>query len=191
MFPQLKVMRFNCGKCGAVSQPIAHNSEQPASVGPCNECQSKGPFYLNTEHTVYRNYQKITLQESPSAVPAGRVPRYKEVVLLGDLIDSARPGEEVDITGIYTNSYDASLNSRQGFPVFATVIEANYVEKRQDALAGYHLTDDDKRQVQSLASDPAIGERVRRYSCVLVVVVTISLYRSSRASRRQSTATST
>lgn len=47
--------------------------------------------------TIYRNYQKLTLQESPGIVPAGRLPRYKEVILLNDLIDCARPGEEIVI----------------------------------------------------------------------------------------------
>lgn len=32
-------------------------------------------------------------------MPAGRLPRHKEVVLTNDLIDCARPGEEVDVTG--------------------------------------------------------------------------------------------
>ncbi len=49
--------------------------------------------------TIYRNYQKITLQESPGSVAAGRLPRHREVVLLHDLIDCARPGEEIQVTG--------------------------------------------------------------------------------------------
>lgn len=39
----------------------------------------------------------MTLQESPGSVPPGRLPRTKEIILLGDLIDSARPGEEIVI----------------------------------------------------------------------------------------------
>ncbi|KAL6956634.1 DNA helicase [Sarracenia purpurea var. burkii] len=61
-------------------------------VGSCPECQSKGPFTVNIEQTIYRNYQKLTLQESQGIVPAGRLPRYKEVILLNDLIDCACPG---------------------------------------------------------------------------------------------------
>jgi len=37
----------------------------------------------------------MTLQESPGSVPAGRLPRHREVILLWDLIDKAKPGEEV------------------------------------------------------------------------------------------------
>jgi DNA replication licensing factor MCM2 len=50
---------------------------------------------------VYKNYQKLTLQESPGTVPPGRLPRQREVILLWDLIDSAKPGEEVEITGYH------------------------------------------------------------------------------------------
>ncbi|GJN40222.1 hypothetical protein PR202_gb29406 [Eleusine coracana subsp. coracana] len=56
--------------------------------------------------TIYRNYQKLTLQESPGIVPAGRLPRYKEVIiLLNDLIDCARPGEEIIVRSIAPSIY--------------------------------------------------------------------------------------
>ncbi len=48
------------------------------------------PSYKTAEETVYRNYQRVTIQESPSSVPAGRLPRQKEVVLLWDLVDSCK-----------------------------------------------------------------------------------------------------
>ena len=54
---------------------------------------------VNVQQTIYRNYQKITLQEAPGSVQAGRLPRHKEVILLNDLIDQARPGEEITIVG--------------------------------------------------------------------------------------------
>ncbi|PWZ26529.1 DNA replication licensing factor MCM2 [Zea mays] len=112
------------------------------------------------QQTIYRNYQKLTLQESPGIVPAGRLPRYKEVILLNDLIDCARPGEEIEVTGIYTNNFDLSLNTKNGFPVFATVVEANYVAKKQDLFSAYKLTDEDKAEIEKLSKDPRIGERI-------------------------------
>lgn len=66
---------------------------------------------LNVAETVYRNYQKITVQESPGTVPAGRLPRHKEVVLLHDLINRARPGEEVMVTGAFPDSAPSALNA--------------------------------------------------------------------------------
>ena len=44
---------------------------------------------------MYQNYQQVKVQESPNDVPAGRVPRHKTVVLMDDLIDRAKPGQQV------------------------------------------------------------------------------------------------
>ena len=51
-----------------------------------------------------------------------------------------------------------------GFPVFATIIEANYVTKRDDKLAVSSLTDEDQRQIMALAKDQRICDRVLRRS---------------------------
>ena len=61
---------------------------------------------VNVTQTIYRNYQKLTLQESPGTVPAGRLPRHKEVILLHDLIDTARPGEQIEVTGKHSTPYN-------------------------------------------------------------------------------------
>ena len=160
VFPQLKYVKYDCTKCGNTLGPYPQDSNVEVKVSFCQFCQSRGPFTLNSEQTVYRNYQKITLQESPGTVPAGRLPRHREVILLWDLIDSAKPGEEVEITGIYRNSYDAQLNNKNGFPVFATILEANYVVKSHDQLAGFRLTEEDEREIRALARDPRIVEKV-------------------------------
>ncbi|EFJ31227.1 hypothetical protein SELMODRAFT_88537 [Selaginella moellendorffii] len=160
VFPQLMQVKYDCNKCGATLGPFFQNTSKEIKVGSCPECQSRGPFSVNVEETIYRNYQKLTLQESPGIVPAGRLPRYKEVILLDDLIDCARPGEEIEITGIYTNNFDLALNTKNGFPVFATVVEANHVSKKQDLFSAYKLTEEDKLEIEKLAKDPRIGERI-------------------------------
>nr|ACN78877.2 minichromosome maintenance 2 protein [Pisum sativum] len=160
VFPQLQQVKYGCSKCGAILGPFFQNSYSEVKVGSCPECQSKGPFTVNIEQTIYRNFQKLTLQESPGIVPAGRLPRYKEVILLNDLIDCARPGEEIEVTGIYTNNFDLSLNTKNGFPVFSTVVEANYVTKKQDLFSAYKLTQEDKEEIENLGKDPRIGERI-------------------------------
>lgn len=45
--------------------------------------------------TLYQNYQRITIQESPGKVAAGRLPRSKDAILLADLVDSCKPGDEI------------------------------------------------------------------------------------------------
>ncbi|KAL6409017.1 DNA replication licensing factor mcm2 [Ilyonectria robusta] len=160
VFPQLKYVKFDCSKCGETLGPFQQESNVEVKISYCQSCQSRGPFTLNSEKTVYRNYQKLTLQESPGTVPAGRLPRHREVILLWDLIDKAKPGEEIEVTGIYRNNYDAQLNNRNGFPVFATILEANNVVKSHDQLAGFRMTEEDEHEIRKLARDPNIIDRV-------------------------------
>ncbi|CAM9609743.1 unnamed protein product [Phaeothamnion confervicola] len=163
VFPQLKLVKFTCvrGGCGAVLGPFKQSdSGGEVRPGMCPVCGSPGPFKVNQEETVYRNYQKITLQEAPGSVPPGRVPRYKDVILLADLIDRARPGEEVEVTGVYARSYDLMGAKKSGFPVFNTLIEANFLQQREDLMSARSLTDEDKAQIQELSKDPDIARKI-------------------------------
>ncbi|KAJ6307769.1 hypothetical protein OIU76_017541 [Salix suchowensis] len=110
VFPQLQQVKYDCNKCGAILGPFFQNSYSEVKVGSCPECQSKGPFTVNIEQTIYRNYQKLTLQESPGIVPA-----------------------EIEVTGIYTNNFDLSLNTKNGRT---------------------------KKKLKRLSKDPRIGERI-------------------------------
>uniref|UniRef100_A0A5S6R3H7 DNA replication licensing factor MCM2 n=1 Tax=Trichuris muris TaxID=70415 RepID=A0A5S6R3H7_TRIMR len=160
IIPQLSVIKYDCLKCGYVLGPFVQTSHQEVKPGFCPECQSGGPFEINAEETVYQNYQCVTVQESPNKVAAGRIPRSKDCILLADLCDTCKPGDEIELTGIYTHNYDGSLNAKHGFPVFATVIIANYISKREDKVAMSSLTDDDVDEIMRLSTDPNITERV-------------------------------
>ncbi|CAG8645726.1 5426_t:CDS:10, partial [Acaulospora colombiana] len=169
VFPQLKYVKFDCRKCGAVLGPFYQDAmvggggkagDKEVKISVCPQCNSRGPFTVNSEKTVYRNYQRMTLQEAPGSVPPGRLPRHREVILLWDLIDGAKPGEEVEITGIYRNNFDASLNTKNGFPVFSTVIEANYISRNSNPSLALTLTEADEKEIRSLSKDPRISKRV-------------------------------
>ncbi len=112
------------------------------------------------EQTLYKNYQRVTIQEAPGKVAAGRLPRSKDAILLGDLCDTCKPGDEIELTGVYTNNYESSLNTKHGFPVFATVIMANHVLVKDESNAAKALTDEDVKAITKLSKDERIGERI-------------------------------
>ncbi|XP_069792376.1 DNA replication licensing factor MCM2 isoform X2 [Narcine bancroftii] len=160
VLPQLSMVKYNCNKCNFILGPFFQSQNQEVKPGSCPECQSVGPFEINMEETVYQNYQRITIQESPGKVAAGRLPRSKDAILLADLVDSCKPGDEIELTGIYHNNYDGSLNTANGFPVFATVIMANHVTKKDNKVAVGELTDEDIKAIVALSKDERIGERI-------------------------------
>ncbi|XP_029548772.1 DNA replication licensing factor mcm2 [Salmo trutta] len=160
VLPQLGMVKYNCNKCNFIQGPFFQSQNQEVKPGSCPECQSFGPFDINMELTVYQNYQRITIQESPGKMAAGRLPRSKDAILLADLVDQCKPGDEIELTGIYNNNYDGSLNMANGFPVFATVIMANHIARRDNKVAVAELTDEDIKAIVALSKDERIGERV-------------------------------
>ena len=159
--PQLSLAMYDCTKCNALIGPFAVTKEETMTAGPtiCPMCQNL-TFKLNTGKTRYRNLQYVVIQETPGTVKPGRVPRSKTVVVHDDLIDRCRPGEEVEITGVYTHGYDAPLSDSTGFPVFSTKILANHILKREDLVSASNLTEADKAEILKLGRDPKIGSRV-------------------------------
>lgn len=49
----------------------------------------------------FKNIQTLFIQELPEKTPTGQLPRSVEVVLEDDLVDLAKPGDRVTITGVY------------------------------------------------------------------------------------------
>jgi len=166
VYPQLQLAYYMCTSCKNSQGPfrmdhgVGSNMAAVHQPDHCPNCNGEAHFRLHPTLSVYRNRQRLNLQETPGSVPPGRVPRTKEVLLADDLIDVARPGEEVEITGVYEHTFDSNLTIKSGFPVFSTFINANHVSKREDASSASNLSESDVRQILELSRDPKIGERI-------------------------------
>jgi len=49
VFPQLKYVKFDCRKCGAVLGPFYQDASREVKISYCAHCESKGPFAVNSE----------------------------------------------------------------------------------------------------------------------------------------------
>jgi DNA replication licensing factor MCM2 len=161
VYPQMQLSYYICQTCQKTQGPYRNESVGPAYVpSECSTCEQATTFKLHPTLSKYRNFQRLNLQETPGSVPPGRVPRTKEVLVTDDLIDVARPGEEIEVTGIYEHAYDSSTTLRSGFPVFNTFITANHICKKHDEASTTNLSPQDLEQILELAKDPRIGKRI-------------------------------
>lgn len=62
--------------------------------------------------------------------------------------------------GIFRHGYEPRLNAQAGFPVFATFLEANNVKRRADDFSLHAMTEDTLAEIQRLARDRKVGERI-------------------------------
>ena len=115
---------------------------------------------LTTEYgySTYRDHQKISVQEMPETAPAGQLPRSVDVILDDDLVDLTKPGDRIQIVGVYRALGGAGNASAS----FRTVILANSVyplHARSTGVASQEkLTDQDIRNINRLSKDKKIFE---------------------------------
>lgn len=97
---------------------------------------------LETEYGLcaYKDHQTMTIQEMPEKSPAGQLPRSVDVVLDNDLVDKCKPGDRVQVLGIYR-----CLPSKQGgftSGTFRTILLANNVVCMSKEMSPHISTDD-------------------------------------------------
>ena len=60
VFPQLKYVKFDCRKCGAVLGPFYQDATKEVKVSYCPNCESKGPFPVNSEQVCTLTVRRVS-----------------------------------------------------------------------------------------------------------------------------------
>jgi len=117
---------------------------------------------LQTEYGLctYRDHQTISIQEMPERAPAGQLPRGVDVILDDDLVDSCKPGDRVQLVGIYRTL--GNRNTNHNSAVFKTVLIANNVvllsTKSGGGVATATITDTDIRNINKISKKANVFE---------------------------------
>ena len=129
--------------------------------------QDKDGNSLETEFglSIYKDHQTITLQEMPERAPMGQLPRSVELILDHDLVDKVKPGDRVQIVGVYRALSSASQGQRSTSGVFPTVVLVNDVRILGRDSHGLVFTPNDVRTIRSLGKRKDILDVLGRSVC--------------------------
>lgn len=128
------------------------NGVTTSSVYP-QEDDEGNPLTTEYGFCTYRDHQTISIQEMPERAPAGQLPRGVDVILDDDLVDSVKPGDRIQLVGIFRTL--GNRNANHNSALFKTVVLANNVvllsSKSNGGVATASITDTDIRNINKVA----------------------------------------
>jgi DNA replication licensing factor MCM3 len=90
----------------------------------------------------------IYVQEMPERSPAGQIPRSIDVLLEQDLVDLVKPGDRIQISGVYRSR---GKNAASSSAVFSTLLLANNITLLNKEIAQPTLTEKDTREIRKIS----------------------------------------
>jgi DNA replication licensing factor MCM3 len=138
-------------------QTMTANGAASTSVYPTEDAEGNA---LVTEYgyCTYRDHQTISIQEMPERAPAGQLPRGVDVIMDDDLVDRVKPGDRIQLVGIYRSL--GNRNAGQGSSTFKTLILANNVillsSKSGGGIAQATITDTDIRNINKISKQKRV-----------------------------------
>ncbi|CAG9334845.1 unnamed protein product [Blepharisma stoltei] len=98
--PDMRVADFRCAQCGRHEKVTLERGkvEEPNS---CPRCLAKYSFELIHNLSIFSDKQHIKIQETPENIPEGEVPHTVHICCYDDMIDIMRPGDRIEVTGIF------------------------------------------------------------------------------------------
>lgn len=128
------------------------NGVTTSSVYP-REDEDGNPLSTEYGFCTYKDHQTISIQEMPERAPAGQLPRGVDVILDDDLVDRVKPGDRVQLVGIFRTL--GNRNANHNSALFKTVILANNVvllsSKSGGGVATATITDTDIRNINKVS----------------------------------------
>lgn len=96
--PELYKGSFTCEMCSAVVDGVEQvfKYTEPTT---CPSCPNQSYWTLNVSKSQFIDWQKVRIQENSNEIPVGSMPRTLDVIMRGEAVDRAKPGDKCKFTG--------------------------------------------------------------------------------------------
>ncbi|KAJ3722670.1 MCM2/3/5 family-domain-containing protein [Lentinula raphanica] len=107
--PELLFGSYICEACKALVNDIEQQFKytEPA-LCPNPTCGNRSAWQLQIETSKFTDWQKVRIQENPSEIPTGSMPRSLDVILRSELVERAKAGDKCVFTGTFIVVPDVS-----------------------------------------------------------------------------------
>jgi len=133
--PDMRVAYFVCGRCGQAHtvENVKGRIAEPRRC-PREECAIPDSMILVHNRCLFSDKQLIKIQETPDAIPDGQTPHAVTLCVYDALVDVARPGDRVEVTGIFRSApVRASHNQRRLRALFRTYVDVVHLRRCEAA----------------------------------------------------------
>jgi len=125
-------------------------------------------FDLKPEDSKFIDFQILRLQELPEDLPPGQLPHYIDVTIKQDLVDNARPGDRIILTGVVRIEQESVTGVTKGHSgLYRLRIEGNNIEylggrgaKTSRKTEREEISPEEEKIIRALAKSPDIYERL-------------------------------
>jgi len=142
------------------------------SLNTSVKCQTPNCKHINLslipEESKFIDFQIVRLQELPEDLPPGQLPHYVNVSMKQDLVDYARPGDRIILTGIVRIEQEriSGVNKSES-ALYRLRIDGNNIEfvggkgiKNSRRTEREEISPDEQKIIRTLSKNPDIYDRL-------------------------------
>ncbi|MGQ0606258.1 MAG: minichromosome maintenance protein MCM [Candidatus Nitrosotenuis sp.] len=165
--PLAKNVVYKCPEGHVTEIPL----ERGLSIYAPNKCSTEKCAHrdirIDPEQSKFIDFQIIRLQELPEDLPPGQLPHYIDVTIKQDLVDNARPGDRIILTGIVRIEQEQITGTRINSGLHRLRIEGNNIEflggrggKNSRRSEREEISPEEEKIIKSLARNTNVYERL-------------------------------
>jgi len=159
--PQVVNAKFECPSCGTIIS-VLQMEKKFREPSRCS-CGRRGGFKLLSKEMV--DTQRLIVEEAPDMLQGGEQPKRINVFVKEDLVDPkmeerTTPGSRVKIIGIL-KEVPVPLSTGGMSTRFELALEVNNIIPMEETFEELDITEEDEQQIQELAADPKVREKLR------------------------------
>ena len=166
--PLAKELVFVCPEKHRTDVILGHGLSLTSPVQCSNPKCTHRELGVEPESSRFIDVQFVRLQELPEDLPPGQLPHYLDVTVKQDLVDNARPGDRVVLTGIVRIEQEKMSGvSKTSSPLYRLRLDGNNVEflsskkdKKSRKIQREEISPEDEKMIKSLSKSPDLYQQL-------------------------------